>query len=167
VAETEWKSSLEAKLGGYTVYLTSSEGEFSVVYVPKNAVAGDRFIPVEVVRPSREESVRARAIMWVLEQQVGEYMHPMQDGTRYVEPAKCEAMVLQLRNSKTGEKTDPYFRAECFSDRLWAGDKGLQRIGVFDSVDDLLVFVERFSSEHFKRRRESILRRTDDPGLRT
>lgn len=140
--------------GGLLELAYGADGEFGTVYVPKEEYR-DIYIPTQLVMPASTASSRARASMWVLRNVLSDYVRPQQN--EITGSSQCIVQLQQL------EDTDPTYFMTCTSEVPSAIEPVVKYIGHFDDSAEVFKKFQEFSQEHFKRTRESILRRVRGP----
>ena len=144
---------------GFFRYVSAADG-LAVTYVPKNVAAEDMYVPVDLVEPGKRAPAQVQALMAELKQKLGEHLMPIPDEYAQEHLAKCEVMALIDRRSKKDPNPEPYFRLECASAPLWAGDKGLHPpVAVLKTTIEVVVVLKSFSRMHFARVGDSVVRR--------
>lgn len=129
----------------------SAAGELSVFFVPHRGQE-NVYVPLDLVLPGAATPAQARVMMRRLQAKVQSRFHPAEDGYYEKNMAKCMVQVRQLAKGRA------FFRVECWSAVLWKGDGGMEQWGAYESPDEVLTFVRRFSQHHFDREREKVLR---------
>ncbi len=145
---------------GFFRYASAADG-LAVTYVPKNVAAEDMYVPLDLVVPGKRAPAQVQALMAELKKELDNDMEPEPDGYNREYTGKCEVMVLLERRSKKDPNPEPYFRLECASAPLWAGDKGLHPpVAVLKTTIEVVVVLKSFSRTHFARVSDSIVRQT-------
>lgn len=117
----------------------AAAAELSVVFVPNK---GAELAPVELVYPDAEKSsVMARASMWRLEKELETELHPMERGYNRTHEEKCTVDVRDQKDSVL------YFRAQCWAVPLQKGSTGYEKLGGFESPEQVAAFIREFSQE--------------------
>ena len=130
--------------GGLQQLAHAADGEFATIYVPKKGATLE-VAPVELVFPSQEGPVLPRALMWVLQQQLQEYLQPMTHRYAQVHEEKC---IVQMRQVvATFEENLPYFRGECWASPLVQGQNGTEQRAAFEKPEEMLGFLIEFSKD--------------------
>ena len=133
----------------------------AVTYVPKDVPAEDVYVPVDLVEPVRKAPQQARELMAELKKELSEHMKPIPDEYAQEHLAKCEVMTRSERQNKKDKSPEPYFRVECLSAPLWAGDKGLHPpVAVLKTTIEVVVVLKSFTRAHNARVGDSVVRRT-------
>ncbi len=133
----------------------------AVTYVPKDVLAEDVYVPVDLVEPGKRAPAQVQSLMAELKKELGEHLMPIPDQYDREHLAKCEVMAHIDRQTKKDPSPEPYFRVECVSAPLWPGDKGLHpRVAVLRTSLEVAVTLRSFSRQHFARVSDSIVRQT-------
>jgi hypothetical protein len=133
----------------------------AVTYVPKDVLAEDMYVPVDLVEPGKKAPDQVQALMAELKQELGEHLMPIPNQYSREHLAKCEVMALLDRQTKKDSAPEPYFRVECVSAPLWTGDKGHHlRVKVLRTTIEAVVVLKSFSRAHNARVSDSVTRRT-------
>ncbi len=145
---------------GFFRYASAADG-LAVTYVPKDVLAEDVYVPVDLVEPGKRAPAQVQALMAELKQELGEHLMPIPDQYSREYFAKCEVMALLDRQTKKDSAPEPYFRVECVSAPLWPGDKGHHlRVKVLRTTIEAVVVLKSFSRAHNARVSDSVTRRT-------
>lgn len=128
-------------------------------FIPRPG-AENTTIPIELAPLPEVSTPQAKAALAALKKGLRRDFRPMPNGYRADAQAKCIVEVRHLQVA-VGQRLvgDPVFRTWCWSNSLWEGDTGLERLNDFESPAQVLEFVMTFAREHFERERQKILRR--------